>query len=368
MPLNKGELEEAATQAAAETQEPEEIEEQEAEATAEETPAQDSENPTTDTVPQAEAAGDTEGPGTEGGGQPAQSWSNGREYAERVLGLQGASQFAKDEQLIEALAQHRASLYQENERYKRELEQLRLAQQQQQPAAAKEQKAPEQPWGRPEYDANWLRMVKLDETGRATEGNPEIVAKYNRFHDWRTEFVQKFTHNPDETFAEVIDKRAQTLVDKALADRFEQHQQKLHADQFIRDNSNWLYAKDQNGQFLRDPNSGQQIPSNEGRRFYEHLANAEARGVQGYQNQVQYAYDMLQRDLYAEHWRQSQAKVTSQQQKQAIIQNGNRKPNRAGSLAGSKPGQKGAPQNSRLPLRDQLNKAFEANGIEKIDA
>lgn len=329
-----------------------EVIEKDAEATGTENPTGDSER--------AETAAGGEGSGVEGGGQPDKSWTNMREYAEKELGITGASQFAKDEEFAKALAaewRREAQVAQERER---ELTYLRAQWQTQQQPKAETPKPDEKPkaWNPPEYDPRWDKLITEDAEGNRKVrpgSDPSILAKYDAYHDYRRAFVDRLTSNPDETLAPFIEQRAQTLVDKVLNERLTERENKQHAQQFIEANRNWLF--DQQGQ-----------PTHANRRFQAHLAAAEKDyGITDYQRQIAFAHSQTELEFMREQQRQASSKDVGEQQKKAALEKGNRKPNRSGSTVGSAPGHTGAPQNTNGSLRDMLTRDLVAVSDDEIN-
>jgi hypothetical protein len=321
--------------------------------------APDQEQPTGNSGRAQDAASTGEGPDNEGGGQSAQSWS-AREYAEKQLGITGASNFGSEQEFLTAIAEDRQRRATEAEQLRREVEWFRQqqaqAQQTQKPAAPEKQKL----FNVPEYDPAWESLVEFNERGRAiagANGDPSIAAKVNAYRDYQRQFFQNFSKNPEETLAPLIEARAKELVAKEFDSRFSQVSDKQQAEQFIRENASWLY----------DQKSGQL--SYAGQRFHANMNAAAQLGITSQAAQASYARDRTRLEFLEAEYQKGQAANTSEAQKKATLERGNRKPNRGGSTVGaSGNGHKGpARQNTSLSLRDQMRVALEAAGVTDAD-
>jgi hypothetical protein len=298
-----------------------------------------------------------------------QTWDSARAYA-ASLGLQGATQFQDDQQFIQALATQaqQAQAYQQQLQFLSQQMAGLMAAQRQQAAPPAPAAAPEKPklWNPPEYQPQWETLVRKDEQGNlqvVPGAPPDLLPKYLAYHNYRKDFANKLLENPVETLNPFIEERAKSIADEAVNKHLKTYQDQVYTDNFISQNSAWLHQRDPQGNVLTNPATGRPVLTPEGARFQEHVLYAERQlGVSDIRKQESYARSMLQRDLALARLQPQQAAQQGAAAAQQVIQQGNRAPNRSGSLFN--PGNPGAQpaQNPNLSLRDQLAQSLAAAG------
>lgn len=343
----------------------------------------DDQNQNLDQAGVAESTRGTEG--TPAIGSPADNqtttpeppqYSSVRDYAERALGLQGASQqFSDDFAFMQHVGQGLQRSQQLEATLRQRDQQLAWlqAQQQQFEQARQQQQEPEDPrkkvYNPPPYDPAWERMVRQDENGNLTVlpgYDPSIAQKYLAHHEYRRQWLDRMLSNPTEALQPFIEHHASKLVDERVRAAMEQQQSGSFVNQFLKENSDWLLQQDEQGQAVFDPATGRQMLSPAGRRFKQYVDELGAMGVTDPQMQAHIARMATQRDLLADYWQQGEANVQNEQQKKQVKQQANRRPNQEGSLLQ----QQRRPQEAtngegepRPSLRELMLKAMADHGI-----
>lgn len=240
-----------------------------------------------------------------------------------------------------------------------------MAQRGQQQAAAQPE-AKKGFWQPPEWNESWSSLIKVDEKGQPTGvvpgADPTILGKYLAYEQYRRDFTQRFTRNPEETLAPMIQARAEEIAEKAVQKHLQGYQDRVYANQMIESNRSWLQAHDQAGNPLRNL-QGQPMLSAEGKLFVGYVQEASSMGL-NVQQQEAYAKKLLRADLIAQQHAAAGAVTTSEQQKQALLNQANRNPSQAGSTVGGATGLQNPPaQNANLSLAEQMAQAFAQAGV-----
>lgn len=170
-----------------------------------------------------------------------------------------------------------------------------LASQQQQTPAGAQQPAPKL-WDAPEFDPQWETLVARDSHGNiipAPGAPPDIAMKYQRYVAWAQDRARQMVRDPIATLGPIIEDIAEKKA-KAL---YEQNISQLRTqnvwERFANENSQWMVARDQQGQPMIDRLTGQPMLTLEGQQFDRYLQQANQYGVKDPQSQINYARDML---------------------------------------------------------------------------
>ena len=125
-----------------------------------------------------------------------------------------------------------------------------LAQQQQDQAAAAAAAKSYQP---PDWDPNWMSLVERDATSGlhyAKPGvNPAVAEAVNKRLAWQ----ESFSRDPLAMFESFTRDKLGPLVEQQIQQALVKHTQSQQVDGILRANSEWLYQKDQAGNFVRGP-------------------------------------------------------------------------------------------------------------------
>lgn len=238
--------------------------------------------------------------------------------------------------------------------------------------AQQQQQAQQQPksrfWNAPEWNPTWRNLVQRDESGNliaAPGAPPDVLPKYLAFEQYRRDFADRLTTDPESTLSPFVDERARQIASQIVQDNLAAMREEYQASAFIQQHSGWLHAKDANGHVVRDFN-GRPVLSEAGKRFRGYVEEAEQLGVRGVQAQEQYASRLLRADIEAARASQGGVSQTNAQIKQNFVQNGNRQPNYGGSVQTS-PNPHAPEQNGNLPLSQRLRRDLGSYGITNAD-
>ncbi len=239
-------------------------------------------------------------------------------------GLDLGGSFQDDHQVLAhmaqmyRLAQQNHQMAQYGQQYVQHADKFQAYLKSQQDAAQAQQAAQQKSWWNPpEFDQSWTQKIVRDpQTGelRTIPGaDPSLVQKYMGWVEHQRNFLDKLSQDPIAAIKpgleQMIDQRAQQLMDQ----RFGNFQEQNQAKQFVQQNSQWLHQRDQqSGQVVIDPRTQMPALSPAGQRFLGYVQQAEQMGLNT-QAQQQYAMGFLQRDvLYAQQ--QAYAQQQSAQQ------------------------------------------------------
>lgn len=142
----------------------------------------------------------------------------------------------------------------------------------------------------PEWNPNWKHQVTTDAQGNlvAVPGAPaDIVHRYQSAQAFRQEQVEKFLTNPFKFMEPAIRKIAGEISSKQSDQGVSQYKQQQEAKQFVSQHSNWLFERGQDGGIktssVINPQTGryesQQVLSQYGQQFVQHLQEAERHGL-----------------------------------------------------------------------------------------
>jgi len=239
--------------------------------------------------------------------------------------------------------------------------------QQSQPQAPAEPKL----WDPPEWNPNWLTQVKQDDDGNlmpdtARGGNPETVAKVQRYLQFRQDQQEKFWSDP-YTFMkpyveDLAEKKARGLVEGELSKYGEQ----IDARHFITNNKQWLYKQDDAGQITYENN--QPVLSEDGQVFFNALQRVDGKQWSAADKQ-EYAMESLYNHRQMQSFKAQPVPPSPEQKKEEqLTKAAGFVPQASGSMTQS-PDAEGVetPQNANMTFREMLQAEFKAAGIEPSD-
>ena len=170
-----------------------------------------------------------------------------------------------------------------------------ILQQQQQPAGRK-------PWEAPPFDERWSGLVNQDPVSGVYIGkpgtSPEIVKAVNDYAEWS----KAFNRNPTQVMEQYVSSREEQIiarVQKQFEERLARQETETRTRQIVQENSSWFYAKDAQGNFMRDPISGQAVATPLGQQYIQIVKWADSIGVKDPAAKDQYAKMVLRNELAA---------------------------------------------------------------------
>lgn len=244
--------------------------------------------------------GDVDDGGDAGEGDTGQTPPSLRQSLAADFGLEGFDRYESDEDAVRALAD----------------EYVRLSDHMahlQTPAAdadaqvdAGKVTTDEKPtfWEAPQFDEGWMQQVEFDpEIGayrhKIGRGTPDIAAKVNAYHGYMQGEQQKFwRQGPHEYMRPFVEHIAREVAETAGTEAFSARDEHEQAVGFFRENMDWLFVHDKDGQAVRDPRTGKLRPTPEGQDFQKLIPALEAEGVPMHL-QSSIAKIMIERDRYA---------------------------------------------------------------------
>ena len=113
--------------------------------------------------------------------------------------------------------------------------------------------------GQPEFDQSWADLVEQDEGGRFVvrpeyigSVDPGLADKVNKYVTWRQDRSNKLIDAPVNTIMEAgLSEQINHAVNAAVQGTMSQQQTRSGAADFIRQNADTLYIKDDQGNFAR---------------------------------------------------------------------------------------------------------------------
>ena len=223
------------------------------------------------------------------------------------------------------------------------------------------------PWHQlPEFNPLWRHQIQRNEQGEyvpipGSGATLETVRKFQEYAQARRDFEDRFYSDPVTALKPGLDEYVQPLVQQAIQQSLAQMQEHQYAQSYTQRNADWLYARDAQGQELRDPVTGGKVLTPYGERFAGYLREAHGLGVQGAANQQRYAQALLERDLALVGAMNGQ----QPQQPTAAANGAQRQAQRGGTKAAANGD--GPPQNAHHRLRDAMRAAFAEQGIKNED-
>lgn len=199
--------------------------------------------------------------------------------------------------------------------------QFQAWQQQQEAQRAAQQQQPTSPWSPPPFDPQWLRVVEEDpQTGRlrSKQGyDPRFGDACQAYADYISGNQRSFWENPPAWIAQMIGPTVQKMIHDGVNGSFRGYQEQVQANTIIQRNTDWLYAKDQNGNVLVSPQTGRPQLSPYGARYYQYVEQAAGWGMSDINQQHEYAMGMVERDAYRNQYTTAAQQVGQQPAAQA---------------------------------------------------
>jgi len=131
----------------------------------------------------------------------------------------------------------------------------------------------------PEYNPAWESQITRDEKGQlvaAPGAEPDVVQKLAKYHNWARTEATKMLHQPEEYFGDLIEQRAQQVIEQRLGDfAYQQDMQRSaqEAQTWMQRNMDWLCEHDPvTGQLVLD-HGGHPVATPTGRVFAQHALN-----------------------------------------------------------------------------------------------
>ena len=198
------------------------------------------------------------------------------------------------------------------------------------------QEAPPEPvyesdpaWDPPEFDKTWDNLLRMDSrTGTYVpvneHVNPAVAQKANEYRQWLRDQGQKFWDEPYEFMKTGLSEWVAEVADGIVDQRMGQRDSNEQVSGFLEDNANRFYALDESGNVQYDPNTGDEILTQEGHALKHYATQARQAGMGEPEAIQQYALGMVERDLYQQQAQQQyygqmaqQQQLAQQQQQQA---------------------------------------------------
>lgn len=246
---------------------------------------------------------------------------------------------------------------------------------------------PEAPlWDAPDFNPMWLSQVTQDEQGNIVPvptqgGTPAVAQKVQEYFNWRSQKQDQFWQDPYAFMEPYLAQRETKLREKIAGEHGQvsaEEREEREAQQFVQDNTNWLYVKDVSGQIAVDPITQYPKFTEAGTKFATAIQDLEKRGVP--RNQQRHIAMQMMGGTVPEQPTQSQPGSTpSQPAASPEVQDAQRKQEFLANAAGATPSAGAStiptpdsngntqPQNERLTLDEMLTKDLAAAGITDQD-
>jgi hypothetical protein len=239
--------------------------------------------------------------------------------------------------------------------------------QQAQPQAPAEPKL----WDPPEWNPNWLTQVRQDDDGNLVPdtsrgGNPETVAKVQRYLQFRQDQQEKFWSDPYSFMKPYVEQLAEEKAKGLVEGELTKYGEQIDARHFITNNKNWLYKQDDVGQIAYENN--QPVLSEDGQVFFNALRRVDSKQWSAADKQ-EYAMEALYNHRQLQGIKAQQAPPSAEQKKEEqLTKAAGFVPQASGSMTQS-PDASGTetPQNANMTFREMLQAEFKAAGIEPSD-
>jgi hypothetical protein len=240
----------------------------------------------------------------------------------------------------------------------------------------------------PDFNPEWLKQVSFDpQTGKAVVPmgyDPGIGPKVDNYVAWRREAFEKFLQDPmamlREGIVPLIQQEAQKLAQQQVGGYADQQ----FAVSYV-NSQPWMFQKDNAGNQVQDPTTGQPLLTPLGLKFRQYVSVAERQGIRDVRQQASWATAMVERDAALWQLQQMQgggnptpaagggtpaagtpAATNAEQQAAALRMNGARRiAGGGGQAAPNQPATPAAPKRpmGRGALRNRLAGALQQAGI-----
>lgn len=271
--------------------------------------------------------------------------------------------FRDERELAQAFVQSQAILQQRNQMAEMAQQMLpqwqefqRYQAQQQQQAQAQQQ----QGWWNPpvKHNPNWAAMIERDPaTGqlRTKEGvSPTVLQEFLQFKQYADDFNTRLYTDPQGALQPMLEQYANQIVEKHVQPLYQKIQADLLSREIIARNQDILYTKDSFGNLVPSPYAGLYAQT------VQHLAQS---GISDVREQDRLARESIELNLLRQRFAtQSQQQNVNQQ----VVAQNRQIPN-VTAVAGNHNGTANAAATANMSLREQLARAFQANGLTDND-
>lgn len=175
------------------------------------------------------------------------------------------------------------------------------------------------PWEAPEFNEQWLSMVDRDpNTGLFLSkpgADPQYAQKLNTFTQWKSQYDR----NPAAMMNGMVESRAKAIAAETVREQLAIQQRDQSIQSIVSANAEWMYQKDQTGQYVRDFR-GQAMPTPVGQRYMFHVQSLKSAGVTDPRMQDSMAKQLVQGEHYAAQYQSANPAAPPTQQRQATNQ------------------------------------------------
>jgi hypothetical protein len=249
------------------------------------------------------------------------------------------------------------------------------------PEPEPEPSAPTSWWSPPEYNEALFRphlMPDPDNPGY-TKLKPDaplpVAEAYNTYHGYVDNWARNVLQDPQKVLPGAIlgtlreSDDAREILREIAREEYkatqEQSQQEAFIQQFMSDNSDWMFQMDANGQYSRDPRTGQLIPSYAGQQFGQYTEALAAEGITDKRALCRRAIELLERDAAIQRNQQANVQPTAQQtrtqnQLDTLKRGAVSVPPQSGSLPTP---QNPAPSNEQLTVEERFRRNLQKDGV-----
>ncbi len=279
----------------------------------------------------------------------------------RDLGFQGVE---KDDEALERLL----AAYEQEKKRAAESETIAraLAAERVAPPKAEATPEPEKPrttwWNPPKVDQTLIQAFQVPgPDGRPTFRDntpPEVLRQAElataHYQKWARDIIER----PDVVLPQIIREEAERLFEEKFNSVQQKTKQEGVREQFLRENGDWLFAK--------DPLTGQQGDlTPEGKKYDAWLSEAYNLGIEDFGAQIKYANAMRSADAATRAAAAAQTpkpEETNETKKLDLLRRGGGNPDRGGTFPA--PGAKSTPpQNRNLSVAEKLRDRMRQNGV-----
>lgn len=165
----------------------------------------------------------------------------------------------------------------------------------------------------PEWKPEWARFVQADPNGSeyvvpAPGADPRYAHRANEYLKFKAEAPYKFLQEAPALIERLVEDRAQRIAAQVAEQQIGRYQETMRARTIIQQNSEWMLAKDANGNLIRNRN-GQPVYSPQGQLYYQTVKGLADRGVTDMNVQHQLAMQAVQNQAMRSHIANLQSRV-----------------------------------------------------------
>lgn len=161
-------------------------------------------------------------------------------------------------------------------------------------------------WNPPVVDERQVELYQEEAvdaaTGKVTvkwrdDAPPALKQQVQAYQKYQQDFVRKFTSNPEEALAPMVEARAAQVVRQIMAEERSQRETADVVENFAKSNEDWLFARDPITNRPRQDQSGAFELSPEGMKFQGWMAEAEKLNITSEAARLQYAADKRELEM-----------------------------------------------------------------------